>query len=179
MAKKTSSDRAAAAQRVESGEQAPPPGVDANETAAGLPAAELPVPSLNDPELLRELVEAEPPLVETDINGEHPSAAPAVELPVTIEPRILRKSLDVLAESMPSIAAFTSDQRELLADVWARPIDDLYQRLWRLLGADPEKLGPWGAAVTVTAALVLPRILPKILKAAGDRFRPQDANPAP
>ncbi len=158
----------------------------ADDAAAPPPVDEVVAPpSLDDPDLVQAISEAEPPAAEVGVNGPagvngpQGESPPGIELPATIQPRVLRQSLDVLAESMPSIAAFSPAQRELLAEVWARPIDDLYQRLWRLLGADPEKLGPWGAAVTVTAALVLPRILPKIVKAARDRFAPTDSAAAP
>lgn len=167
-AKKMSSDVAPA--------ETPPPMVERVTDTS--PAAE----SLDDPGLAAAIELQQPPPARASVEPipDEPAgpSGPAVELPTTIQPRILKKTIDVMANHWPAVASFSTDERELLAEVWALPINDLYQRLWKLLGADADKLGPWGQALAVTAALMLPRLAPKIAGAIGDRFKP-DASAAP
>ncbi len=107
--------------------------------------------------------------------GGSPPGEISIELPSIIDAATLDATLDILGERCPVIA-FKPKERALLARVWQKPLDGLYQRVLAWLNTDPARVGPWAQAATVTIALLAPRVVPRLL----DRFLPAPRpDPAP
>lgn len=104
-----------------------------------------------------------------------PAGEVSIDLPSVIDASTLDTTIEILGERYP-VMAFQAKERALLAQVWQKPLDQLYQRVLAWLNTDPAKAGPWAQAATVTIALLAPRVMPRLL----DRFLPAPKpDPAP
>lgn len=117
------------------------------------------------------VAEDQPPAPADSPAAENETPAVPVELPSAVSVEAINLALGVALKRWPSLA-LEPEELAALAQAWQVPVNMFYVKLLTWLGQDPAKLGPWANALTVTAAVFLPRILSAVYQKADKNAPP-------
>lgn len=94
-----------------------------------------------------------------------PAGTVTVQVEIAMTGDTLRKILKAISDNKMRRDPLTSDELDLLAQVWEKPVNMLYEEMMRWAEMTPEQMGKWGpvfAAASVTVGVALPRVLNRI-----------------